>query len=236
MHRARTADAGGVSNPARRDDNLGARTTPMYLPAAFAEYDLTRLHDFIEQNSFGLLVSQVDGLPFATHLPFLLDRTAGRHGTLVGHLARANTQWREAAGETALAVFSGPHAYVSPTWYEAENVVPTWNYSAVHAYGRVEVVEDKGALLEIVREMVRVYERAMPRPWSFDPASTFVERLLAQIVGLRIEVEKIEGKFKLNQNHPAERRQKVVRALQQQGDEDSLAVAALMQAAFPSED
>src|SRR6201989_1495163 len=75
------------------------RSTPMYIPAAFAEPDLTRLHDFIERNSFGLLVSQVDGLPFATHLPFLLDRTAGPHGTLVGHMARANPQWREAGGQ-----------------------------------------------------------------------------------------------------------------------------------------
>src|SRR6266542_5687352 len=129
-------------------------------------------------------------------------------------MARANPHWREAAGQTALAVFSGPHAYISPTWYESEQVVPTWNYLAVHAYGRVEVVEDKGVLLEIVQRSVRVYEQAMPRPWSFDPASTFVGRLLTQIVGFRIEVERIEGKFKLNQNHPAERRQKVVRALQ----------------------
>jgi transcriptional regulator len=207
----------------------------MYLPAAFAEPDLTRLHHFIEQNSFGILVSQVEGLPFATHLPFLLDRTAGPHGTLVGHMARANPQWREAGGQTALAIFSGPHAYISPTWYEAEQVVPTWNYTAVHAYGRVEVVEDNGALLEIVQRSVRAYERAMPRPWSLGPSSPFVERLLAQIVGFRIEVEKIEGKFKLNQNHPAERRKKVVRALQQRGGENAQAVAALMQAMLPAE-
>ena len=140
----------------------------MYIPAAFAELDLTKLHDFIEQNSFGLLVSQVDGLPFATHLPFLLERTAGPHGTLVGHMARANPQWQEAGGQTALAIFSGPHAYISPTWYEAEQVVPTWNYTAVHAYGRVQIIEDEDALLEIVQRSVRVYEQAMPQPWSFD--------------------------------------------------------------------
>jgi transcriptional regulator len=114
-------------------------------------------------------------------------------------------------------------------------VVPTWNYTAVHAYGRVEVVEDEGALLEIVQRSVRVYERAMPRPWSFDPSSRFVGRLLAQIVGFRIEVEKIEGKFKLNQNHPAERRQKVVRALKERGDKNALAVAAMMQAMLRGE-
>jgi transcriptional regulator len=207
----------------------------MYLPDAFAEPDLAKLHDFIEQLSFGLLVSQVEGLPFATHLPFLLERTAGPHGTLVGHMARANPQWREAGGQTALAIFSGPHAYISPTWYEAEQVVPTWNYTAVHAYGRVEVNEDKGSLLEIVQRSVRVYEQAMPRPWSFDPSSSFVERLLAQIVGFRIEVERIEGKWKLNQNHPAERRRKVIRALRQRGGENAQAVAAMMQAMLPAE-
>jgi transcriptional regulator len=207
----------------------------MYIPAAFAELDRTRLHDFIEQNSFGVLVSQVNGLPFATHLPFLLDRTAEAHGTLVGHMARANPQWREIAGQTVLAIFSGPHAYVSPTWYEAEQVVPTWNYTAVHACGRAQVVEDKGALLEIVQRSVEVYERAMPRPWSFDPSSTFVERLLGQIVGFRIEVEKMEGKWKLNQNHSVERRKKVAQALQERDDENAQAVAAMMQAMLPAE-
>src|SRR5581483_7907510 len=101
-----------------------SRKIPMYIPVAFAETNLTTLHDFIEQNSFGVLVSQFDGLPFATHLPFLLERTAGRHGTLIGHLARANPQWQQASGQTALAIFSGPHVYISPTWYEAEQVVP----------------------------------------------------------------------------------------------------------------
>jgi transcriptional regulator len=207
----------------------------MYIPAAFAETDLTRLHDFIEQHSFGLLVSQVEGLPFATHLPFLLDRTTGPHGTLVCHVARANPQWQESGGQTALAIFSGPHAYVSPTWYEADQVVPTWDYAAVHAYGRVQVIVEESALLGIVQEMVRVYEQVMPRPWSFDASGTFVRRLLTQIVGLRIEVEKIEGKFKLNQNHPVERRKKVVRALQQRGDENALAVAAMIQAMLSAE-
>jgi transcriptional regulator len=207
----------------------------MYIPAAFAETDLTKLHDFIEQNSFGLLVSQVDGVAFATHLPFLLERTTGPHGTLIGHVARANPQWQQAGGQTALAIFSGPHAYVSPTWYDAEPVVPTWNYAAVHAYGRVQIIEDESSLLNIVQEMVRVYEQSMPQPWSFDSASKFVTRLLAQIVGFRMEIETIEGKFKLNQNHPVERRQKVVRALQERGDENALAVAAMMQARLASE-
>lgn len=205
----------------------------MYIPSAFAEHNLVQLHDFIEQNSFGLLVSQVDGSLFATHLPFLLERSAGEHGTLIGHVARANPQWRDAGGQMALTIFSGPHAYVSPTWYEAEQVVPTWNYTAVHAYGRVEVVEDKNSILEIVQRSVLVYERAMPRPWSFDPASTFVERMLGQIVGFRLKIEKLKGKFKLNQNHPVERRKKVVEALEGRDDENAQAIAALMRAMLP---
>jgi transcriptional regulator len=205
----------------------------MYVPATFAEADRTRLHDFIEQNSFGLLVSEVDGLPFATHLPFLLERAAGPHGTLVCHVARANPQWQQTAGQTALAIFSGPHAYVSPTWYEAENVVPTWNYTAVHAYGKVEVIEDNGKLLDIVQKMVRLYELPMPRPWSFNPSSTYAERMLAQIVGFRIEIDKIEGKWKLNQNHPIERRRKVVQALQERGGENAQAIADMMRTMLP---
>lgn len=202
----------------------------MYVPAAFAEADQTKLHEFIERNSFGALVSQVGGLPFATHLPFLLDRSAGPLGALVGHMARANAQWREAAGQTALAIFTGPHAYISPTWYQAEDVVPTWNYAAVHAYGLVETVEDQAALLDIVQKSVQIYERAMPRPWSFDSSSAFVDRMLAQIVGFRIRIEKLEGKFKLNQNHPAQRREKVIQALRKRGGENAEAIAAMMDA------
>jgi len=208
----------------------------MYIPAAFAETDLKKLHEFVEQNSFGLLVSQVDGLPFASHLPFLLERQTGPKGTLVGHMARANPQWEQAAGQHVLAIFHGPHAYISPTWYEAEQVVPTWNYVAVYVCGRVQVIDDRDALLEIARATVGVYEQSMPRPWSLGEVDTFAERMLAQIVGFRIEIETIEGKWKLNQNHPLERRKKVVRALQERDDENAQAIAAMMQATIAAED
>lgn len=204
----------------------------MYVPPHFAVTDQAAVHDLIERHGFGLLVSQVGGEPFATHLPFLLDRAAGPHGTLVGHMARANPQWRELAGQTALAVFSGPHAYVSPTWYEAANVVPTWNYVAVHATGQAEVVEDRDALLAIVRRTVAVYEAAMPQPWTLE-AGPYAEKLLGHIVGFRIGIDRLEGKTKLNQNHPAERRAKVARALTERGGEDGLAVAALMRGMRP---
>jgi transcriptional regulator len=201
----------------------------MYIPDVFAVTDRQRLHDFIEQHSFGLLVSQEDDCPFASHLPFLLDRASGPNGTLIGHMARANPQWEQAREQTVLTIFAGPHAYISPTWYEADRVVPTWNYTAVHAYGRFEVIEEKETLLDIVRETVRFYEQAMPTPWTLTGPETFLDRMLSQIVGFRIPLARIEGKWKLNQNHPAERRRKVVQALQEQGNENAQAVAALMQ-------
>lgn len=201
----------------------------MFIPPHFAENDPAKLRDLIERYSFGLLVSQVDGEPFATHLPFLFDRAAGPHGALLGHMARANPHWRALAGTTALAAFSGPHSYVSPTWYEADNMVPTWNYVAVHAYGRVEVIEDRAALLDVVKRSAAVYEAAMPRPWTLDGKPAFADRLLDQIVGFRIRIDRLEGKWKLNQNHPAERRAKVAAALRERGGDDAAAVADLIE-------
>jgi transcriptional regulator len=201
----------------------------MYVPAHFAETDLVTLHQFIKDHPFGMLVSQHGGEPFVTHLPFLLERSASPNGTLLGHVARQNPQWHQLAGQNALAVFHGPHAYISPTWYQAEKVVPTWNYVAVHAYGPVELIEEPGALIELVRELTRVSEQAMPSPWTFDPADSFVRRLATQIVGFRLPIARLEGKWKLNQNHPEERRRRVVAALRAQGGDDAKQVAELMQ-------
>lgn len=200
----------------------------MYVPSHFAVTELGTLHAFMERYSFGVLVSQVDGVPFVSHLPLLLDRPAGPNGSIVGHMARANPQWRELAGQRVLAVYSGPHAYISPTWYGAENVVPTWNYTAVHATGRADVIEDRDTLLEIVARSVAVYEAGRQRPWQLDRGSPVVDRLLVQIVGFRIPIDRLEGKWKLNQNHPAERREKVIAALDRQGDPEARAVAELM--------
>ncbi len=208
----------------------------MYIPTPFAETDQSKLHDFIEQHSFGLLVSQVEGLPFASHLPFLLEGDTGPHGCLIGHMARANPQWKHVGGQTALAIFSGPHAYISPTWYEAEQVVPTWNYVAVHAYGPVQVIDDRHALRDIVEKMVQVYEGATPQPWSMGGSAAYAERRLAEIVGFRIAIERLEGKWKLNQNQPVERRRKVIHALEQQDDTHSQAIAARMRETLPPAD
>lgn len=131
----------------------------MYIPTAFEQTDQNKLHEFIEANSFGLLVSTHVGEPFATHLPFLLQRDSGPHGCLFGHVARANPQWRDLDGQSVLAIFTGPHAYVSPTWYESEDVVPTWNYVAVHAYGTCRVEHDPSELTRIVSSKLPLH------PW-----------------------------------------------------------------------
>lgn len=200
----------------------------MYIPTAFEETDKDKLHGFIEANSFGLLVSTHGGELVATHLPFLLERDAGPQGCLVGHLARANPQWHDLEGEQVLAVFSGPHAYISPTWYEADNVVPTWNYVAVHASGTFRLVEDPDGLARILTAEVATFERPLPQPWSVDTASDYFQRLVRAVVGFRIEVSRLEGKWKLNQNHPNERRQKVIRVLESSKDPDAQEIARLM--------
>lgn len=200
----------------------------MYIPTSFSETDLGKLHDFIEQNSFGILVSRMNDAPFASHLPFLLDRQTGPRGTLVGHMAKANPQWKGIEGQEVAVLFSGPHVYVSPTWYEAEQVVPTWNYIAVHAYGRVTLVHQPEDLRAIVESTVSLYEATMPNPWELDAPEEFVQKMLQQIVGFRIEINRIEGKWKLNQNHPIERRERVIHELESRTDENSLAIAAAM--------
>jgi transcriptional regulator len=200
----------------------------MYIPTAFLESDQDRLHAFIEANSFGLLVSTHAGEPFATHLPFLLDRSAGPHGTLVGHVARTNPHWHDLEAQPLLAVFSGPHAYISPTWYESDHVVPTWSYVAVHAYGNCRLVHDDEALTGILAAMVGTYERSMPSPWTIDTGSEFFRKMVRAVVGFRIEISRLEGKWKLSQNHAQQRRERVIRVLERSEDQDAKEIARLM--------
>jgi transcriptional regulator len=204
----------------------------VYIPASFAEPDTAKLQEFIRQNSFAILTSHgQDGL-IASHLPLLLDADARPHGHLLGHMARANPQWRDIRGE-AMAIFLGPHAYVSPSWYEEGGTVPTWNYIAVHAYGRFQVVEERDGLLNILRRSVLTYESPRPEPWHFDESAPHVETMLKAIVGFRIEITRLEGKWKLSQNHPEEQRRKVIRALEVRPDGDSREIARLMSERLP---
>src|SRR5687768_16599374 len=152
----------------------------MYIPEHFRESSPEVLHDLIRRYSFGTLVSQVEGEPFATHLPFLLEAGRGAHGTLRAHMARANPHWQSLQeSATALVIFQGPHAYVSPSWYATPVAVPTWNYAAIHAYGRARLVEDPGALHSLVDDTVRAYEQSYEAPWRMDRLdNTLVEKML----------------------------------------------------------
>ncbi len=121
-----------------------------------------------------------------------------------------------------------PTLYVSPTWYQAENVVPTWNYVAVHAYGRCTLVEDEQGIAEIIQDSVETYERSMPTPWTIDSGTPFFQRLAKMVVGVRIELDRLEGKWKLGQNHPALMRQSVAEILASQASDDAREIARLM--------
>lgn len=201
----------------------------MYTPTRFQETDSEKLHAFIEANSFATLVSHDGTASIASHLPLLLERPkdANDDAYLLGHVARSNSQWQSPQGEV-LAIFTGPHAYISPTWYGETDVVPTWNYVAVHVYGRLVIIDDPVELTALVLQTVSRFEAPMPEPWRFDAESEFMQRLLPQIVGFKIPISRIEGQWKLNQHHPEPRRQRVIEQLQQQPGTDQRAIADLM--------
>lgn len=207
----------------------------MYIPAPFAETDNTVLHDLIEAYDFGALVSiNENGAPAASHIPFMLDRAAGDNGTLQAHLARGNPQWRGFDSNTEiLCIFEGPHAYISPRWYDpANNAVPTWNYAVVHAYGVPRVIEDSEAVRAQQTAMVARYEDANGEPWRLDSQpEKYIGGMLKGIVAFEIPIARLEGNFKLHQNHPPANRTGAIRGLREEtGDPLSLAVAELMAA------
>jgi transcriptional regulator len=182
----------------------------MYVPNAFRADDRAALYDLIERYGFGTLVSVLDGAPFATHLPILLDR--GR-GVLLGHVARANPHGRALGNAAeALLIFQGPHAYVSPSWYATAPAVPTWNYAAVHVYG-VPRLLDEAELRDLLDRLVSRYEAGRERPWTMDLPPDYLRKMLQAIIGFEVPIERIEGKFKLNQNRSSEDRAGVVQAL-----------------------
>jgi len=201
----------------------------MYIPKHFATDDTAQMHELIRRHNFATLITQHDGAPFASHLPFLLDTTRGPHGTLLAHLARANPQWRHlAAGQTALAIFQGPHAYVSPSWYAAELSVPTWNYAVVHAYGTARIIEDHTELYAILKALVDTHEAGFAQPWPMDLPDDYMSKMMRGVVGFEIPIERLEGKLKLSQNRSADDRQRVIAALADSPDPTTAGVVELM--------
>jgi transcriptional regulator len=175
----------------------------MYSPEAFKVEDRATLQAFMRQHHFATLVTHREGSTQATHVPLVLKEEGGPHGLLRGHLARPNPQWRDlATGEEILVIFTGPHAYISPTWYQTSPVVPTWNYTAVHACGIARLIEDPDEFATMLHELVEVHERDRAERWSGEMPVEFRDRLMKGIVGFEIEITRLEGKFKLSQNRP----------------------------------
>ncbi len=187
----------------------------MYLPKSFQIEDLAELHAFMQAYNFATLVTQHDGAPFASHLPFMLDAERGPHGTLLAHMARANPQWRDfAAGSQALVIFQGPHAYISPSWYETHPSVPTWNYAVVHVYGTPQIVEDHATLHHMLETLVDTHEAAFAQPWRMELPPDYLDKMMRAVVGFEIEITRLEGKLKLSQNRSEHDQQRVAAALE----------------------
>ena len=196
----------------------------MYIPTQFRESDVPTIHAAIRAAGLATLVTTgPDGL-LATPLPLLLDPEPAPYGTLLGHVARANPQWRRGAAEgEALAMFAGPDAYVTPSWYATKRatgkVVPTWNYVAVHAYGTVEFIEDTDWLLGLVTRLTTHHEGKRDSPWAVaDAPPDFTQSQLKGIVGVRLTIARLEGKWKMSQNRTAEDRAGVVEGLRADGN------------------
>ena len=201
----------------------------MYIPPAFRVEDFGKLAKFIDENSFAILITQSDGAPFASHLPLLLDREGGAPGRLLGHIARANPQWRHFAGGTeSLAVFHGAHGYISPSFYATEPAVPTWNYLAVHAYGIPKIIEDDTLLNQVMERTVQKYESGREQPWQNQLPEDYRRMMMKSIVGFEVSITRLEGKFKLGQNRSRADLNGVYAALSQSTSPEDRRVAEIM--------
>jgi transcriptional regulator len=192
----------------------------MYVPPLFNEDRIDVLHAAIRSSGLATLVTLTDAGLIASHVPMLLDPDPAPYGTLIGHLARPNPQARGAApGVQALAIFSGPDAYITPSWYatkqENGKVVPTWNYVAIHAYGAVEFFADAERLRDVVTRLTERQEAPRAEPWAVtDAPSDYIDGMLKGIVGFALPIARLEGKWKMSQNRPEADRAGVVAGLQ----------------------
>jgi transcriptional regulator len=208
----------------------------LYNPRWFKEDRIDVLQAEITKIGFGTLVTSTPSGILASHIPMMLDPARGERGTLLGHVARGNAQWRETqTGTEALAIFLGPDAYITPRWYQTKKedgkVVPTWNYIAIHARGPIAFFEDSTHTKEVVTRLTDHHESAADEPWKVsDAPGDYIEAQLRTIVGFEIPISKIEGKWKMNQNRTADDRAGVVAGLDERASLHDLEVSAEMSA------
>jgi transcriptional regulator len=200
----------------------------MYVPKAFAVEDVVELQDFMDEFNFATVVTQRDGELTASHIPFVVDRSVQPYGVLRAHVAIRNPQLEDfRSGARALVIFQGPHTYVSPSWYVKPQNVPTWNYTVVHAYGTPRIM-DRAGMVALLKNLVGKHEGSLEKPWDFDSEDAFMQKQMPEIAGFEIPIERLQGKFKLNQNRTTADRAGVIEALSASEDPAQRAVGTLM--------
>jgi len=200
----------------------------MYVPSPFKEENPEVLQKFMAKFSFATLYSTGEQGALASHIPLFFEDDGSPWGALMGHVARANPQWKhfDKAVE-AMAVFQGPHSYISPSWYQEKLAVPTWNYMAVHAYGIPNIVEEKDGVFHILKKTVAIYEAGFEKPWDIPLPKDYLDNLMKGIVAFRLPLNRLEGKFKLSQNRSDGDRNGVIAELEK-GDSTQVELANAM--------
>jgi transcriptional regulator len=197
----------------------------MFTPKIYQKNDPAFIQDFIRKNGFGILISQAEGKIWATHIPIMLSEDGSK---LSGHISKANKQWKDfESGSEVLAIFSGPHTYISSSWYDHQNV-PTWNYQAVHVYGTIRIIESD-ELYESLKHLVDKYEQASENPVSMETMTAeYVRREMKGVVGFEVAITRIESTSKLSQNRDDKNHERIVNELEKRGDVGSKEIAGLM--------
>jgi transcriptional regulator len=202
----------------------------LYTPRAFALEDATAIARLLTEHPFATLITPGDPEPSISHLPLQFHAEQTTHGVLLGHMARANPHWRRFGEPASIAIFHGPHAYVSPSWYaEPATAVPTWNYAVAHVHGRVELLAETAETRKLLDEMIERYESARAAPWRLQLEGRALSAMLDAIVGFRLVIERIDAKLKLSQNRSPADRERVMAALRGEGYAEALASADWME-------
>ncbi len=199
----------------------------MYIPKQFSSDDISNAKEFINSNGFGILVNNVGNRPYAAHIPLILGTGENGKDVLIGHVSRANKQWTNFDNNDVLAIFSGAHAYVSSSWYDHENV-PTWNYQAIHVYGKIRIIEGD-YLRNQLDKLINKYETGLSNPISMDKMTqNFLDKEIKGIVGFEIEITEYQIANKMSQNRDSNNQNKIIEGLIKKGDSQSIEVAEII--------